>query len=318
MAITKLSERIQLIDGFDLGLKERTGSYVIQEKDITIIETGPSPSVQHVKEGLKELGIALESVRYIIVTHIHLDHAGGAGLLLQDCPNATLIVHPKGARHLADPSRLIAGARAVYGEQFDRLFNPIEAVAKSRMEIKTEGDSLQIGPECTLKFWDTPGHAKHHFGIYDPVSNGFFAGDTAGIRYVQLIEDGIEFYLPSTSPNQFDPQAMEDAIERMRKQQFDVVYFGHFGAAELPDAALGQVLAWLSVFVEQGAAAFKENESQQQLAGRLLELVKAQLKEKGVAETHKVMPYIEMDLQVSAQGLLDYFQKQAARQEIQK
>ncbi|MFP3357399.1 MBL fold metallo-hydrolase [Planococcus sp. SIMBA_143] len=310
MAISKLNDRIQLIDGFDLGLEHRTGSYVIMEQQLTIIETGPSPSVEHVKQGLNELGISLDEVRYIIVTHIHLDHAGGAGLLLQDCPNATLIVHPKGARHLADPSRLIAGARAVYGDQFDDLFNPIVPVPEQRIDTKTEGDRLQIGPDCTLEFWDTPGHAKHHFGILDPVSNGFFAGDTAGIRYAQLIEDGIDFYLPSTSPNQFDPEAMKASIERMQRQQLDVLYFGHFGAAHNPDAALEQVLEWLELFVEEGAAAYQNKESTDQLAKRLLAPVMAQLAEKGAKQPHRVMPYIEMDLQVSAQGLLDYFHRQ--------
>ncbi|MBU9674389.1 MBL fold metallo-hydrolase [Planococcus sp. CP5-4] len=310
MAISKLNDRIQLIDGFDLGLEQRTGSYVIMEQQLTIIETGPSPSVEHVKQGLNELGISLDEVRYIIVTHIHLDHAGGAGLLLRDCPNATLIVHPKGARHLADPSRLIAGARAVYGGQFDDLFNPIVPVPEHRIAIKTEGDRLQIGPDCTLEFWDTPGHAKHHFGILDPVSNGFFAGDTAGIRYAQLIEDGIDFYLPSTSPNQFDPEAMKASIERMQRQQLDVLYFGHFGAAHNPAAALEQVLEWLELFVEEGAAAYQNKESADQLAKRLLTPVMAQLAEKGAKQPHRVMPYIEMDLQVSAQGLLDYFHRQ--------
>lgn len=311
MAISKLNDRIQLIDGFDLGLEQRTGSYVIMEQQLTIIETGPSPSVEHVKQGLKELGISLDEVRYIIVTHIHLDHAGGAGLLLQDCPNATLIVHPKGARHLANPSRLIAGARAVYGDKFDDLFNPIVPVPEHRIAIKTEGDRLQIGPDCSLEFWDTPGHAKHHFGILDPVSNGFFVGDTAGIRYAQLIEDGIDFYLPSTSPNQFDPEAMKASIERMESQQLDVLYFGHYGAAMNPQAALRQVLEWLELFVEEGAAAYRHDESADQLAKRLAAPVIAQLAEKGVKQPHRVMPYIEMDLQVSAQGLLDYFRKQS-------
>lgn len=311
MAISKLNDRIHLIDGFDLGLKQRTGSYVINEQQLTIIETGPSPSVEHVKEGLNELGLPLEEVRYIIVTHIHLDHAGGAGLLMQECLNATLIVHPKGARHLSDPSRLIAGARAVYGDKFDSLFNPIVPVPEHRIEVKTEGGKLQIGPGCTLEFWDTPGHAKHHFGIYDPVSNGFFAGDTAGIRYIQLIEDGIDFYLPSTSPNQFDPGAMKASIERMEEQQFDWLYYGHYGADKNPQAALGQVLEWLEVFVEEGAAAYRSGESADQLAKRLAAPVMAQLADQGMEQPHRVEPYIEMDLQVSAQGLLDYFHRQS-------
>lgn len=312
MAITKLNDRIQLIDGFDLGLAERTGSYVIREQELTIVETGPSPSVKHVKDGLAELGIELEAVRYIIVTHIHLDHAGGAGLLLQDCPNATLIVHPKGARHLKDPGRLINGARMVYGERFDELFNPILAVPSERIDIKAEGDRLEIGPDCTLEFWDTPGHALHHFGIYDPVSNGFFAGDTAGIRYAQLIEDGVAFYLPSTSPNQFDPLAMKGSIGRMQQHGLDVVYYGHYGATEQPQEALQQVLDWLDVFTELGAKAHDNGEPAERLAERLLAEVRQQLDAQNVPAAHPVMPYIEMDLHVSAQGLLDYWQKQEA------
>ncbi len=315
MAITNLSKRIQLIDGFDLGLPERTGSYVIQEQEVTIVETGPSPSVAYVKAGLEGLGIPLERVRYIIVTHIHLDHAGGAGLLLQDCPNATLVVHQKGARHLSDPARLIAGAKAVYGERFDALFDPIRAVPSERILIKGEGDELWIGPSCTLEFWDAPGHAFHHLGIYDPVSNGLFAGDTAGIRYAQLAEHGIDFYLPSTSPTQFDPLLMKQSIERMARKRLSMVYFGHFGATERVEAALEQTLDWLDRFVEQGALAFGAEESSDQLAERLQVLVQAELAELGVKKDDNVMPYIDMDLQVSAQGLLDYFIKKSEREQ---
>lgn len=95
----RLNDRIHLIDGFDLGVAERTGTYVIDEEELTIVESGPSPSVKHVKKGLETLGFSLDQVKYIIVTHIHLNHAGGVGLLLQDCPNARVVVHPKGARH---------------------------------------------------------------------------------------------------------------------------------------------------------------------------------------------------------------------------
>ena len=198
----KLNERMYLIDGYDLGVAERTGIYVIDEEELTIVETGPSPSIKHIKQGLEALGFTLDQVKYIIVTHIHLDHAGGTGLLLQECPNATVVVYRKGARHIANPERLIAGAKAVYGDKFESLFDPILPIAEDRLLIKGEGDVLKIGPACTLQFLDTPGHAKHHFSIYDPVSNGIFTGDTIGVRYKQLVADGIDLFLPSTSPNQ--------------------------------------------------------------------------------------------------------------------
>lgn len=306
----RFSERLHLIDGFDLGLTERTGTYVIGEQELTVVDTGPSPSVKHVKKGLAALGFNLEDVKYIIVTHVHLDHSGGAGLLLQDCPNAKVVVHPKGARHLSDPSRLIAGARMVYKEQFAPLFDPIVAIPEDRLIVKTEGDQLIIGSTCTLEFWDTPGHANHHFSIYDPVSNGMFAGDTVGIRYEQLVSQGTDLYLPSTSPNQFNPQAMQNAIERMSAAKLDAIYYGHFGKTDQPEQALRQSAEWLKVFVSEGQSAFAEGTSVGQLADRLYERVQNYLRTQGVPDNHQVYSYIRLDMQVSAMGILDALSKQ--------
>ena len=307
--VQQLNSRIYLIDGYDLGIKERTGTYVIAEDELTLIDTGASPSVPYIKQGLSELGYTLDQVKYIIVTHVHLDHAGGAGLLLQDCPNAKVVVHPKGARHLADPSRLIAGARMVYGEQFDPLFDPIVPVPENQLIEKTEGGQLEIGSACTLEFWDTPGHAKHHFGIYDPVSNGMFAGDTVGIRYQQLIPDGIPLFLPSTSPNQFDPAAMQLAIDRFQTANFDAIYYGHYGMTSEPKEALRQAGAWLVEFLEEAEDAFAKQQSPQDLAARLQEMVRTHLRSLGVPDDHKVYSIIKVDMEVSAMGLLDYLSK---------
>src|SRR5699024_11977825 len=102
----RIDDRIELIDGFGLGLPERTGTYVIKEEALTLIETGPSPSVEHIKQGLTSLGFSLDEVHYIIVTHVHLDHAGGAGLLLEECPNAQVVIHPRGSRSEEHTSEL--------------------------------------------------------------------------------------------------------------------------------------------------------------------------------------------------------------------
>lgn len=307
--VEKLNERIYIIDGFDLGMKERTGTYVLAEEELTLIDTGASPSVPYIKNGLNELGFSLEQVKYIIVTHIHLDHAGGTGLLLQDCPNAQVVVHPKGVRHLSDPSRLIAGAKMIYGEKFDALFDPIVPIPEERLLVKTEGDHLQISSNCTLEFWDTPGHAKHHFGIYDPISNGMFAGDTVGIRYQQLIDDGIDFYLPSTSPNQFDPRSMQQAIDRFQAARFDAVYYGHYSMTKEPKEALRQVADWLVIFVEEAEKAQREGVGAGGLAVRLQNVVREHLRTLGVPDDHDVYPIIELDTQVSAMGLMDSLSK---------
>lgn len=305
----RIDDRIYLIDGFDLGKPARTGTYVVDEQDLTLVETGPSPSVKYVKEGLVSLGFSLTDVKYIIVTHIHLDHAGGAGLLIKDCPNAKVVVHPKGARHLIDPKKLAAGARAVYGESFAELFDPIVPVPEEKLLIKGEEDELKIGPECTLEFLDTPGHAKHHFSIYDPISNGIFTGDTVGIRYDQLIRDGIDFFLPSTSPNHFDPSAMQKAIIRIKDMNVDQIYYGHFGMTQEIEKALDQASYWLEVFVEEGEKAFAAGEGYAEIATRLSYQVKEHLRGLGVPDNHDVYILINLDMQVSALGIIDYFQK---------
>ncbi|MFC0301337.1 MBL fold metallo-hydrolase [Virgibacillus soli] len=304
-----LTDRIALIDGFDMGVANRTGTYVIKEEQLTLIETGPSPSVPYIKQGLADLGYSLDEVKYIIVTHIHLDHAGGAGVLLKQCPQAKVVVHPRGKRHLADPSKLIAGARAIYGDRFAEFFDPIEPIPEDRLLTKDEGDTLEISPTCTLKFLNTPGHARHHFSIYDSVSNGVFTGDTVGVRYDQLIKDGVELFLPSTSPNHFDPEAMHDSIDRMLRMKLDRVYFGHYGMTEKPEEAMMQVKKWLDLFVEEGEQVMAENLGYDVLSSRIQTHIKKYLEERGIPDKHEVYMLINLDMDVSSLGMIDYFQK---------
>ncbi|MEI3599782.1 MULTISPECIES: MBL fold metallo-hydrolase [unclassified Oceanobacillus] len=305
----QLDERISLIDGFDMDIPSRTGTYVIQEKELTLIEVGPSPSVKYIKRGLENLSRSLAEVRYIIVTHVHLDHAGGAGFLLQQCPNATLIVHPRGGRHLIDPTKLAAGARAIYGESFSEIYDPIVPVPADRVVEKSEGDTLDIGPNCTLEFWDTPGHAKHHFSIFDPVSNGMFTGDTAGVRYELLLQDGVELYLPTTSPNHFNPNDMHASINRFAEEDVDRIYFGHFGMTENPKEALKQVAQWLDIYVEIAEEVVDEGGDYNEIARRIMKRVKEHLRGLGIQDDHEVYIIINLDVQISALGMIDYFQK---------
>lgn len=304
-----LGNRIHLIDGYDLGMASRTGTYVIDEDQLTLVETGPSPSVPYIRKGLEELGFGLDEVKYIIVTHIHLDHAGGAGLFLQDCPNAQIVVHPKGRRHLANPSRLVAGAKAVYQDKFDVLFDPVIAIPEDRLLVKDDGDTLSIGSNCTLRFLDSPGHAKHHFNIYDPVSKGMFTGDTAGIRYEQTEGSGVNLFLPSTSPNQFDPEEMQRSISRIKELQPERLYFGHFGMTEKVDQALEQVTEWIPVFVEEGERTLAAGGGMEKLAEALFIRVKQHLQLHHIKENYEVYEILKLDMYVCAMGILDYLKR---------
>lgn len=309
----RISENIYLIDDFDLSMTERTGTYVLLEEKITLIETSASPSIPYILEGLEALEISPADIAYIIVTHIHLDHAGGAGLMLKHCPHAKVIVHPKGARHLAEPSRLIAGAKAVYGEKFSELFDPILAIPEDRIIIKDDGDTLVISEELTLQFLDTPGHANHHFSIYHPATKGIFSGDTAGIYYPQIHREGIEFYLPSTSPNQFDPEKMLQSITTYKELGIERIYFGHYGMSENPAEAFKQVECWLEIFIAEAkqVVSVGHGAAQQveEITKRLFAKVKAYLTQQGLAVNHPIFELLYLDINVSSMGLVHYLSK---------
>ncbi|MGN1401886.1 MAG: MBL fold metallo-hydrolase [Bacillus sp. (in: firmicutes)] len=306
----KLADRTFCIDVFDLGMERRTGCYVLEGH--TLIETSSSPSVPYLLKGLEELSVDPLDIRYIIVTHIHLDHSGGAGLLLQHCPNAVVISHPKGARHLADPSRLVASAKQVYGKDFDVLFDPIVPIPAEKLKTVTDGETLDIGGRI-LTFFHSPGHANHHISIYDSLTNGLFSGDTAGILYQELSQDGLPFVLPSTSPNQFDPEAMLSSIERMEQLQIDRLFFGHYGSCKEPEIAFQSIRDWLPIFMECGKQAIdasKDQDKQLELAASLLmEHITAYLSAKSVPTDHSVYEILSLDCQVSAMGLIDYLRK---------
>lgn len=307
---------ISLIDLYDLQTAQRTGAYVFHEEEVTIIETSASPSIPHLLKGLEELSIDLKDVKNIIVTHIHLDHAGGAGVLLKHCPNARVFVHPKGMRHLADPSRLIEGAKAVYGEKFDALFNPIVPILEDRLIAKEDGETLQIGKDRTLTFMHTLGHANHHFSIYDPKSNGIFTGDTAGVFYPQLLSYDVELYLPSTSPNQFDPEAMQASIKRFMSLHPDRIYFGHFGMSTHVQTVWDQLHYWLPIFVQIGRDIVDKQkdksftEKTEAVFQLLFDNVQTFLRKRQVPDNADVYKVLQLDLQVCAMGLVDYIEKQ--------
>ncbi|MRX53385.1 MBL fold metallo-hydrolase [Bacillus idriensis] len=313
--VTKIDERLAIIDSHDLGMTGRTSSYVLLEEDITLFEPSSSPSVPYIKNGLKELGIKLEDISNIVVTHIHLDHAGGAGLLLESCPNAKVIVHPKGARHLINPSRLIAGAKAVYGEKFEELFSPIVPISEDRILIMNDGESLRISQDSVLTFYDTPGHANHHFSILDHKSNSMFTGDTIGIFYQELLPDGLEFYLPSTSPNQFDPEAMAKSAAFYESLKLNALHFSHYGVSPNPQHAIDAMRRWLPIFLEcaqkgmEQSKPFSLENAAEYVKIELQNQVFSYLDQQGIPRSHRVYDILALDLSVCAMGLVDTFYK---------
>lgn len=202
---------------------------IVQDGHAAIVDTGTRHAVPAVLKALTRLGVGPEAVDWIIVTHVHLDHAGGAGALLRQCPNARLVVHPRGARHMVDPSRLVAGTQAVYGEEaFERLYGEIVAAPAERVLEAADGHELDFRGR-PLVFLDTPGHARHHFCIHDAASGSVFTGDAFGLSYRDFDVDGRAFVFPTTTPVQFEPEAMHASIDRLMALDPRAVFLTHFG-----------------------------------------------------------------------------------------
>ena len=310
--VQKIASNFYCIDTHDLNRDGRTSAYVLIDEKIALIETSASPSVPYLIEGLEELNIALEEIDYVIVTHIHLDHAGGAGLFLQNCPNAKLVVHPRGASHMIDPSRLIASAKSVYGQAFNKLFDPIVPIDAERVIEIGHEEVLPLG-EHQLTFYHTEGHAKHHVSMLYSATNGMFVGDTTGVRYPEMDGEEIDLIIPSTSPNQYDPTTMEKSIQFYERMNVSELYFGHYGAYKDPQEAYRQVRYWTPIFLEEGEKALAASDNFEEQTKLLDECLKAiihhYLHERGIPDHHPVYETLSFDTNVSAMGILDYLMK---------
>ena len=201
---------------------------IVDNQEAAFVDVGTKYSLPYLLGALDELGISREAVKYVIVTHIHLDHAGGAGQLMEQLPNATFVVHPRGSRHMVDPSKLWAGALQVYGEEeMNSTYGELIPIPQSRvLEMPHESD-LTLGNR-TLQFFHTPGHAKHHYCIFDSAANSFFTGDTFGLSYREFDSDKGPFIFPTTTPIHFDPEAMHDSVNFLMSFKPKAMYLTHF------------------------------------------------------------------------------------------
>jgi glyoxylase-like metal-dependent hydrolase (beta-lactamase superfamily II) len=191
--------------------------------EAALVEVGPASTVDTLLAGITHAGVAPEEVRHLLVTHIHLDHAGAAGTLLQRLPNATLYVHEHGAPHLVDPSKLIASARRIYGALMDRLWGEVVPVPVERMVVLRDGDQLTVAGHRLAVLY-TPGHAGHHVVFHDLDDGSVFAGDVAGVRM-----QGCDYVRPPTPPPDLDLEAWDASIDRLAALQASVFYVTHFG-----------------------------------------------------------------------------------------
>ena len=289
--------------------KDFAAIYLLKQKNkVIIIETGTNYSVPNVKEALSQVGLSFSDVSYVIPTHVHLDHAGGAGLLMMQCQNAALVVHPRGARHLIDPSKLVAGAKAVYGEnKFKEYYGEIFPIDANRV-IQADDNFILDFDGRELRFIDTPGHARHHFCIWDKATKSMFTGDTFGISYRDLDHQDELYILPSTSPVQFDPEALIQSINRIMEFKPERVCLTHFSAIKPTKKATNKLIESIH-FVSNLAIKYADkNDSESIIYKKMMDYFLEGLNEIGFQNNDYAKDRLSLDVLINTQGLI-YWQK---------
>ena len=299
--IKEVAENIYQIDNGVYGVMGWGAVYLINEEGKALIDSGPTSSAPVVLEGMAQVGVKPEDINYIVATHIHLDHSGGAGFLLQKMPQAKVVVHQRGAKHLIDPSRLVASMVAVQGEETKRMFGEVVPVAESRLQVVGEGDKINLSCEQVLHIIDAPGHAPHELCVRESRNNGIFTGDAGGM----FLGEGISS--PLTPPPSFDAEVYIKTIEKMADLEPSRLYVAHFGTVMNAKKHFEAVIDELDLMDELAGKLSKTNKldklAERFIARKLVELA-----------TLKKMPslyqyVVEHGIPMNVSGFVKYYKE---------
>ena len=301
MRVTRIEEHIHLIDLEPAGVEDLIASYVLKGNRVGIIESGPSSTVQNLLSGLEELNVKPEDVAYVAVSHIHLGHGGGAGILPKHLPRAKLIVHPRGAPHMVNPEKLWNQATQVLGERITRIYGRPEPVPQERIITAADGMVIDLGDDVKLKVVETLGHASHHLSYYDKLSDGIFTGDSAGI-YV----DKADVVVP-TSPPPFRLDIALASIDKMMRLKPKSLYYTHFGKGTDAVERLRTYKEQLKLWARIAKEGIERGEDLKMISRRIFENDKAVQK---AADFIKDNPVLSVTvLNESVEGVMRFVEK---------
>ncbi len=274
--------------------------------ECAFIEAHTAHALPRLLRALAAHGKKPEDVRYVVVTHAHLDHAAGASALLAACPNATLLAHPRAAKHLIDPSQLIAGATQVYGEaRFAKLYGKIQPIAAERVKSLADGETFELGG-ATLQALHTPGHAWHHFAVDDPALSSVYTGDTFGLVYPAL-QRGVRFALASTSPTGFHAEEARKSVDRIVALGRETVCLTHYDEVRDIAECAAQLHRWIDrseQWVDEAAArSGSSSEIESSIANKLRESIDEDTSSRGLLLTPADWELLAFDIELNAQGL---------------
>ena len=287
------------------GMDDLVAAFVVPGETVAVIETGPATVAKNLTDGLAALGIGPDDVGYFVGSHIHLDHAGGAGDLVDVFPKATIVVHTEGARHMIDPSKLMKSAYRVFGPKLDDLFGPLRPVPSDRLLAVDEGDRLDLGKGRTLSIFYAPGHARHHIAVQDSETGVLFVGDSMG---VYLPEAGV--IRPATPPPDFDLPLALQTLDRYKEIDPTGLYLTHFGPAPAGGDLLARSRERLVRFGDIIRDALRESDDLDFLTERLIEETRDDYAEVW-ADPQLQAKFESLNaFKSSAAGYLRYFQTQ--------
>ena len=280
-------------------------AYLLVERGrAAFIDCGTNHAVPRLLAALDEVGLSPAAVDWLILTHVHLDHAGGAGELIARLPNARLLVHPRGARHMIDPAQLWAGASAVYGEAvMEQTYGRLRPIAAERVVEAADGHVVELAGRA-LRCLDTPGHARHHLCVFDARANVCFTVDTFGLSYREFDSANGPFILPTTSPVQFDPVALHASIDRLIALQPTAMYLTHFGRVEDVVRLAADLHAQIDAMVALVRAAAGQPDRHAALMASLTDLYAERAQAHGWTRGREALcQLLAMDIELNAQGL---------------
>ena len=277
---------------------------VVEEGRGAFVDCGTNHSVPAMLQALADNDLDVADVDWLVLTHVHLDHAGGAGALMRELPNARLLVHPRGAPHIIDPSRLIAGATAVYGEaEMARSYGAILPVAEARVVEAPDGCVIELSGR-PLHCFDSPGHARHHLCLWDARSRSWFTGDTFGLSYREFDTVNGAFALPTTTPVQFEPDALKASIRRLLDARPEAMYVTHFGRVDGVERLAAMLLEQIDAMVAAALRAAAADDVHACLVAELKTLYRQRLRAHGVTLGDAAIDAVlAMDIELNAQGL---------------
>jgi len=246
--VTEVAPGITMIDTLLGGREGITAAFLVAGPSPALVETGARTSAQTVRDGLAAAGMGPEDLAWIVLTHVHLDHCGGTGIVSAAFPRATVVVHGRGARHLAEPRRLVAGSAAVYGPRWS-LYGGLDPTPADRIVAAADGHRVRVGPGRDLVMLETPGHARHHMSVLDEATGTVLAGDALGVRL------GAGGLYPALPPSEVDLEAGDRSLARIGRLAPQRLCLGHFGPAVDPEAEVAVAREQLARCAEAVAAA---------------------------------------------------------------